>query len=55
MPIEDSQSVFIVGGFAANRWLYENLKKRLEPNGLYVCRPPDAYEIKIFTMPCNRY
>jgi hypothetical protein len=41
MPSADNttQSVFLVGGFAASDWLFAQLKTTLEPLGLNVCRP----------------
>ncbi|KAI0704722.1 hypothetical protein C8Q76DRAFT_631038 [Earliella scabrosa] len=32
-------TVFLVGGFAASPWLYNNLKKKLNVLGLTLCRP----------------
>ncbi|KAG6889543.1 hypothetical protein C0992_004803 [Termitomyces sp. T32_za158] len=32
-------SVFLVGGFAANEWLFSQLKAALHPLGLELCRP----------------
>ncbi|KAF9524973.1 hypothetical protein CPB83DRAFT_871039 [Crepidotus variabilis] len=32
-------SVFLVGGFAASNWLFNNLKDALKPRGIDVCRP----------------
>ncbi|KAI0704715.1 hypothetical protein C8Q76DRAFT_631269 [Earliella scabrosa] len=33
------KTVFLVGGFAANPWLYNNLQKQLSSFGLTLCRP----------------
>ena len=33
------QTVFLVGGFAANPWLYSSLKKELESSGMTLYRP----------------
>ena len=33
------QSVFLIGGFSANKWLYTNLKTALEQLGLRLYRP----------------
>lgn len=32
-------SIFLVGGFAASNWLFNNLKDTFGPRGLDVCRP----------------
>ncbi|KAI0738326.1 hypothetical protein C8Q80DRAFT_1275839 [Daedaleopsis nitida] len=34
-----SMNVFLVGGFAASPWLYNNLKKKLDQLDLNLCRP----------------
>jgi hypothetical protein len=33
------QSVFLVGGFGASYWLYDQLKNSFERHGLRFCRP----------------
>ncbi|KAH9940124.1 uncharacterized protein BXZ73DRAFT_43112 [Epithele typhae] len=37
--IKRPNMVFLVGGFAANPWLYSELKSRLQTAGLTLCRP----------------
>lgn len=34
-----AQTIFLVGGFAASPWLYNNLQQVVKPLGLTVCRP----------------
>ena len=33
------QTVFLTGGFAASPWLFDQLRKRLEPLGMRITRP----------------
>ena len=37
--LQKIQSIFLVGGFAANNWFFNNLKTTLASRGLDVCRP----------------
>jgi hypothetical protein len=39
--LTDVKAVLLVGGFAANNWLYSNLEAHLERRNITFCRPDD--------------